>query len=287
MSTIDACRDVIQSGGSVPRDPVEVTYQACRERLGAVGVTVAAFRRELLAALDGAPVDQLDRKLHAADLYLALGCIVGHDGAWRTFDRTYRGYLLRLATRYCGGREDAEELITDLYHDLVTRPDRPGKLHHYKGYAPLATWLAVIVRRMAMDRGRTLERRGGRQRRLQADVEATTPSDNPERRYARAEAMEVAGRLFADALRSIHDRHGLVLALLYRDGLTLREAGRVMDLDFSTVSRRAKAAREALHAAMLDLAQTRHGLAGEAAAALFTDGGAGASFAASEGADLR
>ena len=278
MMRIDAPSRVGEIGDSVPADPVDAAYERCRDKLGALGVSGTAYRNEILRALDDTPIEELDKRIKLEDMYLVLGCLMGSDKAWRMFDRTYRGYLLRLATRYAGGREAAEDLITDLYSDLVTRKDKPGKLHQYKGYASLATWLAVIVRRMAMDRGRMKERRGARLRRLQADGGATRVRNNPERDFTKAQTAALAGKLFGEAFGELDERHVLVLTLLYRDEMTLREAGRVMDLDFSTVSRRAKAARKALQERMTTLARERHGLDDGGIAALFIEGGAGASF---------
>ena len=265
MTWIDAPSRAGDIGDSVAVDPVDQAYERCREQHGALGVSAAAFRKEVLDALDDTPIEELEKRVKLEDMYLVLGCLMGSDKAWRTFDRTYRGYLLRLATRYAGGREAAEDLITDLFSDLVTRKQRPGKLHQYRGYASLATWLAVIVRRMAMDRGRMKERRGARLRRLQADGGATRVRNNPEREYNKAQTAAVAGGLFAEAFSELDERHVLVLTLLYRDEMTLREAGRVMDLDFSTVSRRAKAARSALRERICARSIVLRGIAARAA----------------------
>ena len=276
--TIDGARVAGDHGDVVSPDPVEEAYRRCRERHGGLSVSLDYFRREVLEALDGAPVSTLDRCLVAEDLYVVLACKAGSEAAWRLFDRAYRGYLLRLATRYAGSRMAAEDLITDLYHDLVTRPARPGKLERYKGYAALSTWLAVIVRRMAMDRGRMAERRENRLQRLGRERKAVREPADPETALLGAEAARVAGELFRDAFRGLAGRHAVVLSLVYRDGLTLREAGRIMRLDYSTVSRRAKVARRALHEAMVRLGAERYGLAEPAVAALFADGAPGAEF---------
>jgi DNA-directed RNA polymerase specialized sigma24 family protein len=131
---------------------------------------------------------------------------------------------------------------------------------------------------MAMDRGRSLERKGARMRRLRVESAATRPAQNPERDYAAAQDADLTGRLFSEAMSQLEPRHLLVISLLYRDDLTLREAGRVMYLDFSTVSRRAKAARSALRSAMTALAEARWGMSEEAVSRMFVDGAAGASF---------
>ena len=254
-------------------DPVAEAYERSRERLGALGVSLPWFCKEVAAALDGAAADTLGSRLVVDDLYLALGCRVGNGHAWRLFDRAYRG-----------SRGAAEELITDLYHDLVTRPGREGKLDHYKGYAALATWLAVIVRRMAFDRGRKAERRGHRLRRLEKEQQVRPRRPNPEQAVRAAETRRVAGELFGLAFSALEGRHALVLTLLYRDGLTLREAGKVMKLDFSTVSRRAKAARRALRAVMERLGEERLGLSTEDVAAVFAEGADAASFSEAGGA---
>ena len=73
-----------------------------------------------------------------------------------------------------------------------------------------------------------------------------------------------------------------MLSLLYRDGKTLREAGRVMRLDFSTVSRRAKAARAALRKRIEALAAERMGLRPREVAELFGEGADAAVFSPAE-----
>lgn len=279
---IDAGADGAHHEGEVSSGILERAYAGCRERLGPLGVTQAWFAREVAEVLGEAPPEALERKIVLDDLYLALGCRTGSNAAWRAFDRAYRGYLLRLATRYTGARGQAEDLITDLYHDLVTRPGREGKLEHYRGYAALSTWLAVIVRRMAMDRGRSLERSGQRMVRLRGEIEAAPGLPTPESSLEGKQARAAAAVLFSEAFGSLEGPHALVLSLLYRDGMTLREAGQVMRLDFSTVSRRAKVARGALREALERLADERLGLPAEELAGLFDAGGDAAAFASSE-----
>ena len=108
MVSIDAPVRVGKIGDIVPADPVDAAYERCRDKLGALGVSAAAFRREVIKALADDPIEDLDKRIKVEDMYLALACLVGNDKAWRMFDQAYRGYLLRLATRYAGGREAAE-----------------------------------------------------------------------------------------------------------------------------------------------------------------------------------
>ena len=266
---------------AVAMDAVERVWLGCRERLGGLGVSQPYFRTELEAVKTQERFAAVEKRFAYDDFYFVLSLRIGNDDAWRRFDSTYRGYLLRLATRYAGSRERAEDLVTDLYADLVARPGRPGKLEHYKGYAALSTWLAVIVRRMSFDRGRMLDRRDQRLLRLKRERMATTVSPNPEALLSHAQSRQLVATIFADALGALDSQHILVLSLLYQDGLTLREAGRIMDLDFSTVSRRAKAARAALQKRMRTLAREAHGLSDDEIADLFTSGASGASFAVS------
>ena len=280
MLGIDGLAGLLDDGSVGQTDPIEQAYKGCRERLGGLGVSLPHFRGEVEAALDGAPPEAIDTKLVIDDLYLVFGCRAGSDEAWRLFDQTYRGYLLRLATRYAGSRSSAEELITDLFHDLVTRPGSPGKLNYYKGYASVATWLAVIVRRMAMDRGRMRSRAGERMNRLYRERISTSSPDNPEISLERAQSKAMVSELFKEAVTQLEPHHRLVLRLLHGDGRTLREAGLVMDLDFSTVSRRAKTARTALRIKLEALARDKYDLSQDGAQDLFLSSSSAASFEA-------
>lgn len=251
------------------QDRVSLAYAGARKRLGRLGVSLERFRERAaeslqeLAALEG----KSGGSLAFEDLYLAMGCQQGNERAWRIFERSFRGYLRRLCIRATGSETEGEELLGDLYADLVDRPCAPGKMERYRGMASLGTWLAVIVRRMALDRARSGDRRSQRERDFEQALLQAEPS-TPEGRLLQAEAASVGGEILREALASLEPRHRLVLALVYWDGLTLREAGQVLGIDFSTVSRRLKSAREAVGKAIRQVSRQRYGLPPEALAGL-------------------
>ncbi|MBM4321137.1 MAG: sigma-70 family RNA polymerase sigma factor [Deltaproteobacteria bacterium] len=255
------------SGGAAPDVAVRAHAEA-RQKLGGLGVSLAEYcGRVAEAEAELARMGGKSGSLAYEDLYLAMGCQRGNEQAWRIFERSFGAYLRRLCIRSMGSVTEGEELLGDLYADLVSRGATPGKIDLYRGMASLGTWLAVIVRRMALDRLRLADRRSQRERSYEEELPQVERS-TPESRLLLAESTEIGGRILREALDSLDPRHRLVLELVYWDGLTLREAGKVMGLDFSTVSRRLKLAREAVHKAIRLLSRRSYGLAPEAVAGL-------------------
>ena len=79
-------------------------------------------------------------------------------------------------------------------------------------------------------------------------------------------------------LRSLSPSDILILTLVYRDGHTLREAGRILGVDASTVSRRAKGVRNQMYQALLAEGSARYDLDAEAVATLVRQGAWAAAF---------
>lgn len=223
---------------------VEEQWQAAREDLGDLGVELRAFRRRV-AEIVQAPGAPSPEELVLRDLYIAMGCQAGNERAWRTLQGSLQHHLQRICERATGSAAEGDELLGDLWAELVQREARPGKIQLYRGLASLSTWLAAIVRRMAIDRQRRRQRRRLREERHGEGLhERSAPS--PEAGLLQAEAQGFMTELLPEAMGGLEARERLVLRLSYWDGLTLREVGQVMGLDFSTVSRRLKNARESL-----------------------------------------
>jgi RNA polymerase sigma-70 factor len=243
-------------------EAIDRAYRAARARLGKLGVPPALFRRHVEELVRTLPGIDGPGQLLLEDLYLALGCQRGDERAWRALHDSLGGYLRRLSNRAAGGEVAGEELFADLLADLVGRPRSPGKIQLYRGLASLATWLAVIIRRMAVDRARAGDRQA-RQESLE-DGPELSGRGTPEALLLREEAVRIGERLLGEVLAGLPPAQELVLRLVYWDGLTLREAGRVLGVDFSTVSRRLKSAREHVLRELRARSRQEYGLSAEA-----------------------
>ena len=266
--TMDGEKEAGPSAPVIDQAAIEAAYRAARMKLGRLGVSAWDFGARVRCILEETPslVDGV-WDLAMEDIYLAMGCQRRNEQAWLVFDRSFRSYLGRLCSRVMGSYSEGEELLADLYSDLLSRPRAPGKIEMYRGMASLGTWLSVIIRRMALDRLRHAERRINRERRYEQGMAPADPR-GPESSLLRTESREIGARVLKDALEELEPRHRLVLRLMYWDGLTLREAGRVMGLDYTTVSRRAKNARQALRKKLQRISRKRYGLGREGLSSL-------------------
>ncbi len=152
---------------------------------------------------------------HAADVALAQSAAAGDAAAWRTlYDRT-RQRLFALLAYHTGSREDALELLQDVYLHAFQG------LARYRGEGPLEAWFAIVAIRRARDWKRSLVRR----RRHEPDDEEI------------AREMEAAGPRGPDPaavpLRTVLDRALATLPERQRSAFLLRE---VEDLSFRDVA---------------------------------------------------
>ncbi len=236
---------------------VERAWQEARKELGDLGVSLGVFKRRV-AEIQQDPRTPEPDELALQDLLVAMGCERGNERAWRTLQGSLQSYLLRVCERAMGSAAEGEELLADLWGELLQREGRPGKIALYRGLASLSTWLAAIVRRMAIDRQRRRQRRRRREE-LHGHTLHGRAGASPEAGLLQAESQHLVATLLPEAMERLPPHERLVLRLSYWDGLTLREVGEIMGLDFSTVSRRLKNAREGLRRS-LQRAYRRRGL---------------------------
>ena len=145
----------------------------------------------------------------------------------RHYDR-----IFRLAFRFMGRREDAEDLTQDICAAL------PAKLAQYRGEARVTSWLYRVVFNAAQD----LRRRRATQTKAAEDWGA----HEPDRRAAQSEAAEAQGWLM-QAMRHLPEDLRDTLVLIF-DDLTHAEAAEVLGVSEGTVSWRMSEARKALRA---------------------------------------
>jgi RNA polymerase sigma-70 factor (ECF subfamily) len=220
-------------------------------------LTLSAYVDRLLAILgrtpqpDDTPPEPL-RRLHLDDLYLAIACTDGDEGAWREFERRYFGFMRSFATRFLPPQQ-ADEVVGQAIADLWQR----GKIGQFEGRSSLRTWLGAVVTRAALNA---------------AAVHGTQPASlDDDRAHSRAERLASSssagdrdhGRLLADLLRRsverLDDEDRLLVLLHYEQELTLEQMQPAMGVSKATLSRRLKRVRERLRDELAALLRSETG----------------------------
>lgn len=121
---------------------------------------------------------------------------------------------------------------------------RSGRIRRFRGSVPLPSYIAVVAKRIALDRIRrdAVRQEVGMNRALMGSVSAMTPAEE-------ASQAEAAGRLageFAGAFSSLTPTRQALLSLVFGQGMPKAEAGRMLGLRDYQVSRELKAATDSL-----------------------------------------
>jgi len=92
-------------------------------------------------------------KLHVVDLYLASACAVTNsNAAWLRLEMLYRNYINTIARSVCPVHTEALDIANNMLSHLFLH-DRQGqrRIASYQGRGPLSFWLAMIIKRLALD----------------------------------------------------------------------------------------------------------------------------------------
>ena len=166
--------------------------------------------------------DTRDKKLveqAAAGNARALECLVE-----RHYDAAFR-----LAYRWCGRREDAEDIAQEAFVKMVRNLDR------FRRQASFRTWIHRIVVNTAKDH----HRRQSRRRRHETAFARQGGQNNP----GPSGKDAVAAVQLQAALDRLPDRQKAAVLLVLGEGFTHKEAGRILGCSETTVSWRIFQAR--------------------------------------------
>jgi RNA polymerase sigma-70 factor (ECF subfamily) len=192
------------------------------------------------------PVLAFVRRLHAADVFLACGCVLGTRGAAEIVERELLPQLPRVIARVT--HEDLfEEVLQTVRERLLWRREgSPPGIARYSGQGALLSWLRMVATRVAMDVNKAHRRRRAREQDVETVAAATFVSRDPELLAMRGEL----GQRFAEAFR--HAFHALpedarnVLSLQVLDGLNIDEIAAFWRIGRSTAARWLVSARKSL-----------------------------------------
>lgn len=259
MSTMDEVRDplIARLVGALPGlDPASAAAlvdaaAAATTTYPGLELPLEAFAAHVLARL---PMGTAVSDLHLADLYLACGCARGAPAAIALFERDV---LARAAPAATGGgvsRALVDETLQQARAYLLVRADGRAHIEDYAGRGPLVGWLRIVLRRMRL--------------KLSRSSSANSPGDGSsalELATDAAPGAEVAlvrarhESWFSDALRRalsvLSEQEARVVAMHFRDGLSLSEIGARFGVNKSTVSRWLATARGNVFDALMRLAR--------------------------------
>ncbi|MEJ2061073.1 MAG: RNA polymerase sigma factor [Gammaproteobacteria bacterium] len=152
-------------------------------------------------------------------------------------------HLYRLAYRWCGNREDAEDLVQELVIKLYPRLDELERLERAR------TWLARVLYNLYVDEVRRRQRSPLVQAVAESEAVLSELScDRPEPGLL-AEGDELQMRLL-QALRGINPDQRVVVTLHDVEGYTLEEIEQIIDTPLGTLKSRLHRARRALRDAL-------------------------------------
>lgn len=170
------------------------------------------------------------------------------DAALARLVERHAGFVFHLALRFCGNRDDAEDLVQEVF--LAATNGWDG----FRGESSETTWLYRIAARAC---GRMHRRRAGEPATI-ASLDELLPFDVPRiaalpdgqddvvQQQIRREAVEAVEA----AIPSLPDDFRVPLVLKELVGLTVREVADVLDLPEATVRTRVHRARLVLRAAV-------------------------------------
>ncbi len=188
-------------------------------------------------------------RLHATELYLALACRRGHPEAMRRFEALAIAPLGPAIARVDANASFVDEVKQRVRTKLLVAPQE-GKLSHYAGQGPLATWVRVVAVREAIGMRR------GPSRLVSDDALAQVHHDatDPELGIVKAEYREQFARAFRGALADLEADERNLLRLHYLHGLGVDALAPLLKVHRSSAARRIVKVRQTL------LAQTRRRL---------------------------
>lgn len=146
-------------------------------------------------------------------------------------DRHYTT-MFRMAYRFCGHRENAEDITQ------MTCMKLAQSITQYRGESAFTTWLYTVVLNVYRDWLRS----SGKKQRAESDIETAgahlEDGENPEKKAMLSEQME--------RLKNLPEAEFEAVILVFAEGLSHKEAAVVLGCAESTVSWRIHEARKKL-----------------------------------------
>jgi len=167
---------------------------------------------------------------HPSDIELVDRALNGDSTAFEHLVERHYTTVYRTAYRWCRVREDAEDIAQDVFVKVAR------KLKTFAGRSSFKTWLYRITINTAKDFGRKHANR--RMHETFVDEASAPDHANPGAEEA------VAARQLVEAIDRLSPRQKAAAVLVWAEGLTHKEAARVLSCAETTVSGHLFQARE-------------------------------------------
>lgn len=203
-----------------------------------------------IAAISGAWQDQprsdLAERLALgegfAEEYLIRAALERRPGAVEALDRRYIHPLRSAITQICRDAELTDEVLQALREKLLLPPH--PRLASYDNRGRLATWLAVVASRSALDAVRKHGQRARREAELSEELVAM--ATGPEVQLARQELNTLLHAALRSALLKLPPRERHALRMHLMAGWNISQIGRTFGAHRATAARWLVTARERL-----------------------------------------
>ncbi|MBW2451422.1 MAG: RNA polymerase sigma factor, partial [Deltaproteobacteria bacterium] len=157
--------------------------------------------------------------------------LAGNEASFTALVKDQTSFVVRLAWRLVGNRDDAEEIAQEAFLRLHRA------LPNFRGDSRLQTWLYRTTTRLAIDhlRRERLRRRWFVLRKANNDPDPTDWVADPNRLPEEAVATEQAMRQLQQFLKQLSPRQQAVFVLRHYEGLSLDEIADHLGLETGTV----------------------------------------------------
>jgi RNA polymerase sigma-70 factor (ECF subfamily) len=207
-------------------------------------VEPCAFVAYLAARLGADEHDAEAMRSHAADLYLACGCVLGIPEAVRSFEATLTE--IAAALHHMRLQPSALDEVCQMTREklLVGEAGRAPRLAEYTGRGTLRGWTRVVLSRTALNSLRDQRRDVPLQEAL-LDQSATDTCD-PELSFLRDQYGAALDRALESAMRRLATDERVLLRQRFVDGLTAEQLARLYRKHRITMVRRLNGVLRAL-----------------------------------------
>ncbi|MFT3697791.1 MAG: sigma-70 family RNA polymerase sigma factor [Kofleriaceae bacterium] len=165
---------------------------------------------------------------HAEDLAIAFGVMRSEPAAVRQFEQIAAPEMLAAARAIDRDRAFVDEMVQLARIKLTVGAD--ARIASYRGTGPLRAWVAIAVRRLAIN-----AKRDDKPSDPLADLVDREP--DPELRHLKQLYRGEFREALAAVLAALPDRARAVLRLRFVDGLELAQIGKLYQVHESTASR--------------------------------------------------
>ena len=230
-------------------------FRAGEKTWPGVRVAESVFARHLASHVpEDATIEEVLTNVHAADLYLALGCVEDPERALAAFDRTFLREATSVVERMNVGGVAATEVEQLLREKLfVGAGESPPKIMQYSGSGPLGGWLRVVAVRAALAVRRTRAAETSAHVDDVAALADVAGSDDPELEHLRRTYAEPFEAALRDTLRVLPEKDRALLRMHLADGLTVDQLGLLLGVHRATAARWLASAREQVLTGTRDL----------------------------------